>query len=180
MFTNTVKALTGLVNGSLGLVNTAINSTTCGINLLNTGVNTLSNSLGSNESIAKQMLSEPSLAYQFVHGDKPKGIFNKKVKQDLYNPYLMVKDNVIVFTNEADEEYYTNIDGNLLPRVLDMMRYAVNVFNYLDALNSGVADRFTLTDGQQSIILWDDLSEGDPEEIKNMAGYMLEVLRSVK
>lgn len=174
MIGQTVKSATGLIEGVLGLVNTGLSAGVCGLNALNQEIKQIGNT---NLTEADKFLQQPSLAMEFVNGNTSN--FNKVVIEPVKEyKHIFIYEDVIAFGSD-ETVYKTNIDKKYFKDVVQMMYYAKNVLNYLEIKDSGVADRFTLTNGKQSVVLWDNLSKEHPDQIKDIALLVLIAIEEV-
>lgn len=175
MIGQTFKSATGLIEGVLGLVNTGLTAGVCGLNTLNQEIK----QLGSERQLTEteKFLQQPSLAMEFIKGSTSN--FNKVViEPEKQYKHIFVYENVIAFGSD-ETIYKTNIDKRYYKDVIQMMYYAKNILNYLEIKETGVADRFTLTNGKQSVVLWDNLSNEHPDQIRDIALLVLIAIEEV-
>ena len=173
MLGQTFRNATGLLDGVLSLVNTGLNAGVCGLNTLNQEIKDLSEP----QTEAQKYLAQPSLAQQMFTSNKF-GKVNIEPVKPKYN-IITVHSNVIAFKDIDDSIYQTNVEAKYYNVITEMMLHAKNVLNYLEVMSTGKADVFSLTNGKQSIVLWNDLQNEDPEDIKDMARLILSAIEEV-
>ena len=176
MLGQTIRSATGLIEGVLGLVNTGLSAGVCGLNTLNQEIKEIAHPQQPQLTEAQKFLQQPSMAIDFIRGNSS---FNKVViEPEKKYQHIFVYEDVIAFgLNETI--YKTNIDKKYYKDVINMMYHAKNILNYLEIKETGKADRFTLTNGKQSVILWDNLSNEHPDQIKDIALLVLIAIEEV-